>query len=98
MVARRTRRAKRRHEQLSFRGASVRVASAQIRAAKHQRRSHHPLSDHPVAQVAAASRARRLILTHFDPSSPSPDPIGLAVAQRIFPATELGYDGMVVEF
>lgn len=52
----------------------------------------------PVAQVAAAARAKRLILTHFDPLADSPDPIGLASAQRIFPATELGYDGMEIEF
>ena len=52
----------------------------------------------PVAQVAAAARAKRLLLTHIDPLANPTDPIGLAAAQKIFPATELGYDGMVVEF
>jgi len=52
----------------------------------------------PVAQVAAAARARRLLLTHIDPLANPTDPIGLATAQRIFPATVLGSDGMVVEF
>jgi ribonuclease Z len=52
----------------------------------------------PVAQVAAAAGARRLILTHFDPQDDSPDPIRLSSARRVFPATELGYDGMEIEF
>lgn len=51
----------------------------------------------PVAQVAAAARARRLLLTHIDPLAHPSDPIGLAAAQKIFPDTEVGYDGMTIE-
>jgi ribonuclease Z len=51
-----------------------------------------------VAQVAAEAGVKRLVLTHFDALDESDDPIDLAVARRIFPATELGHDGMAVEF
>jgi ribonuclease Z len=51
-----------------------------------------------VAQVAAKAGVKRLVLTHFDSLDESDDPIDLAIARRIFPATELGYDGMAVEF
>jgi len=52
----------------------------------------------PVAQVAAKAGVKRLVLTHFDSLATSDDPIGLAAARKIFPATELGYDGMTVDF
>jgi ribonuclease Z len=51
-----------------------------------------------VAQVAAKAGVRRLILTHFDSLDESDDPVDLAAARRVFPATELGYDGMEIEF
>jgi len=51
-----------------------------------------------VAQVAKAAGAKRLVLTHFDPLDDTNDPIDLAAARRIFPATELGVDHMSVEF
>jgi ribonuclease Z len=51
-----------------------------------------------VAQVAAAAGVGRLILTHFQPLDDSPDPVDLPAARRIFAATELGFDGMVVDF
>jgi ribonuclease Z len=51
-----------------------------------------------VVQVAAKAEARRLVLMHFDSLDESADPIDLAAARRIFPATELGYDGMAIEF
>jgi len=51
-----------------------------------------------VAQVAANAGAKRLVLTHFDPLDDTDDPIDLAAARRIFPATELGVDHMAVEF
>jgi ribonuclease Z len=52
----------------------------------------------PVAQVAAKAGAKRLILIHFDSLDESDDPIDLAAARRLFPATELGEDGMEIEF
>jgi len=52
----------------------------------------------PVAEVARRAGVKRLILTHINPMSDADDPIGLDVAQAIFPATELGADGMEVEF
>jgi ribonuclease BN (tRNA processing enzyme) len=52
----------------------------------------------PVARLAAAARVNRLVLMHFNPLETGDDPIGLATARAIFPATELAYDGMAVEF
>lgn len=52
----------------------------------------------PVAQVAAAAQVKRLVLVHVDPTNIGDDPIGLANARKIFPATELGRDGGEVEF
>lgn len=52
----------------------------------------------PVAQVAAAAGVGRLILVHVNPLSQEQDPVSLATAQRLFPATELGFDKMEIEF
>ena len=52
----------------------------------------------PVAQVAREANVGRLVLTHFDPANNRSDPIDLAVARRIFPATELGRDLLELEF
>jgi len=52
----------------------------------------------PVAELARAAGAKRLVLVHLDPLDESDDPVGIAAARKIFPATEIGYDGMVVEF
>ncbi|MCI0360483.1 MAG: MBL fold metallo-hydrolase [Planctomycetaceae bacterium] len=52
----------------------------------------------PVARAAAAAVVKRLVLIHFNPLDASDDPVGLAAARAIFPATELAYDGMAVEF
>jgi len=52
----------------------------------------------PVAQVAATAGVKRLVLVHFDALDESDDPIDLAAARRTFPATELGYDGMAIDF
>ncbi len=46
----------------------------------------------PVLEVARRCRVGRLCLMHFDPSLPGPDPVGLAAAREIFPATELMHD------
>ena len=55
-------------------------------------------STSPVARAAAAAGVKRLVLMHFNPLETSNDPVGLATARAIFPATELARDGMVVEF
>lgn len=52
----------------------------------------------PVAQVAAAAGVGRLVLVHVNPLSKEKDPVGLSVAQAVFPATELGFDKMEIEF
>jgi len=52
----------------------------------------------PVAQVAATAGVGRLVLAHVNPLSKEDDPVGLSIAQRVFPATELGFDQMEIEF
>ncbi len=52
----------------------------------------------PVAEVAAAAGVGRLVLVHVNPLSKDADPIGTPIARRIFPATELGFDQMEIEF
>jgi len=48
--------------------------------------------------VAQAAEVGRLVLTHIDPSAVSADSLGLESMQKIFPAIELGCDGMEIEF
>ncbi|HEX5104894.1 MAG TPA: MBL fold metallo-hydrolase [Pirellulaceae bacterium] len=50
-----------------------------------------------VAHVAQAAGVQRLVLMHFHPLDESDDPIGLEAARAIFPATDLGCDGMEIE-
>ncbi|MBI2824640.1 MAG: MBL fold metallo-hydrolase [Planctomycetia bacterium] len=52
----------------------------------------------PVAQVARAAGVGRLVLVHLNPLVNADDPIGLATARAIFPASELGFDGAQIEF
>ena len=52
----------------------------------------------PVATVAREAEVGRLILVHLDPGSNADDPVGIDVARAIFPATELGEDGMEIDF
>ena len=63
---------------------------------------HAQLTGHscttPVVQAARAANVGRLILVHINPLDPAADPIDLNVARRVFPATEIGHDQMVVEF
>lgn len=51
-----------------------------------------------VAQVARNANVKRMVLVHFNPLATDADPIGLATAQKIFPATQLGEDRMELEF
>ncbi len=52
----------------------------------------------PVAELARHAGAGQLVLIHINPLAPADDPIGLATARAIFPATVLGEDGLEVEF
>lgn len=52
----------------------------------------------PVAEVARRAKVGRLLLVHIYPLVNEVDPIGLDVARRIFPATDIGQDLMEVEF
>lgn len=51
-----------------------------------------------VARVAKAAGVARMYLVHLAPHSNECDPIGLATAQAIFPATELGEDRLEIDF
>jgi ribonuclease BN (tRNA processing enzyme) len=51
-----------------------------------------------VAEVARRAEAGRLLLVHMNPLDESDDPIDIATARKIFPRTELGEDGAVIEF
>lgn len=51
-----------------------------------------------VAQLAKDAGVGRLYLTHIDPQRSDDDPIGMATAQQIFPATILAEDLMEIEF
>ncbi|QDT42276.1 Ribonuclease BN [Gimesia alba] len=52
----------------------------------------------PVAELARDSQVGKLVLTHIDPQRSGDDPIGIQVAQKIFPNTTLGEDLMELEF
>lgn len=51
-----------------------------------------------VAAMARHAAVKRLVLLHFNPLDSSADPIDLPAARAIFPATELGFDGMAIDF
>ena len=52
----------------------------------------------PVAQVAAAADVGRLLLVHLNPIINEVDPVGLEVAQAIFPETSIGVDNAEIDF
>lgn len=51
-----------------------------------------------VAALAKKADVGRLYLTHIDPQRSDDDPIGIAIARKIFPATEIAEDLMEIEF
>jgi len=51
-----------------------------------------------VARIARQAAVKQLVLLHFNPLDDSDDPVDLAAARSIFPETELGFDGMSLEF
>jgi ribonuclease BN (tRNA processing enzyme) len=66
-------------------------------AKAHIEKTINHSSTSAVAQVAAKAGVKRLILVHFNPMG-WPVDVDLPAACKIFPATELGRDGMEVEF
>jgi ribonuclease BN (tRNA processing enzyme) len=52
----------------------------------------------PVPQVAVAADVGRLVLVHTDPQYDSDTRYDLDAARRVFPNTEIGCDGMEIEF
>ena len=52
----------------------------------------------PVADVAAQAGVARMVLVHINPLSVEDDPVGLEKARKVFPSTEIAYDGMELEF
>lgn len=52
----------------------------------------------PVAELAQAANVGRLVLVHVNPLDETDDPIGVDAARAIFPATEIAYDGLEIEF
>jgi ribonuclease Z len=51
-----------------------------------------------VARVAAEAEVRRLVLVHLDPMMADVSALDLTGARREFPACEVGFDGMEIEF
>ncbi len=82
----------------SIRGVDLLIHECNFRDSEHEwavKTGHS--STTRVAEVAARAAAKRLVLLHFNPLDESSDPIDLPAARRIFPAAELGYDGMELE-
>ncbi|QDT85023.1 MBL fold metallo-hydrolase [Gimesia chilikensis] len=52
----------------------------------------------PVAELARDAGVGKLVLTHIDPQQTGDDPVGIEVAQKLFPNTILGEDLMEIEF
>ena len=52
----------------------------------------------PVARIAASAGAKRLVLVHVNPLTGEEDPIGLEESRAIFAQTELGLDGLEIDF
>lgn len=52
----------------------------------------------PVVELAKAAAVRHLVLIHIDADRLDDDPVGLAKARAVFPATDLAEDGMSFDF
>jgi ribonuclease Z len=52
----------------------------------------------PVAEVAAKAEVGRLIFVHLDSLDESDDPVDIAAARRVFRNTDIGFDGMEIDF
>lgn len=50
------------------------------------------------AEIALKADVDRLLLVHINPIEDDSDPVGIDAARKIFAATEIAYDGLVVEF
>ena len=51
-----------------------------------------------VAEVAAAANVGRLVIAHIDPQIDDDSVFDLAAARRVFANTEIGVDGMELQF
>jgi ribonuclease Z len=51
-----------------------------------------------VVRVAARAKVGRLLLVHMNPHLENDAEFDLTAARKVFPATELGYDGLELEF
>jgi ribonuclease Z len=51
-----------------------------------------------VAEVAAAANVGRLVIAHIDPQIDDDSAFDLAAARRVFTSTEIGVDGMELQF
>jgi ribonuclease BN (tRNA processing enzyme) len=83
----------------AIRGVDLLVHECNFRDSEHEwavKTGHSCTS--VVASVAKAAGVKRLVLLHFNPLDDSADPIDLSAARAIFPATELGFDDMTIEF
>jgi len=52
----------------------------------------------PVARLARQADVGRLVLVHINPLAREADPFGIESAREVFPETQVGQDGMVIEF
>lgn len=52
----------------------------------------------PVAEVARAAEVGRMVLVHINPLLEDDSGLDLAAARKIFAKTEIGFDGMEVDF
>lgn len=63
---------------------------------------HAELTGHscltPVVEVAKAAKVGRLVLVHINPLFEDDSVLDIKAARKIFPKTEIGTDGMVLEF
>jgi ribonuclease BN (tRNA processing enzyme) len=53
---------------------------------------------HTVAEVAAAAKVGRLVVVHIDPQSDGDSAFDMAAARQVFAKSEIGADGMEVDF
>ncbi len=83
----------------SIRGVDLLAHECNFRDGQEEwaRKTGHS-STSEVVRLAARAGVRRLVLIHLDPLDDPNDPVDIAAARRVFPATEIGRDGMEIEF
>ena len=81
-----------------IRSVDLLIHECNFRDGQEEWAENRPQLDDTVARVAATAGVKKMILVHFNSLDESDDPVDLAVAHRIFPSVEIGYDGMAIEF